>query len=214
MKKNILLLLILMLPIIILAQSDYNKDIFSVSLNIGHVSTSGIDNTFKNIYDDYNNSLILITGVTLSPSIYSNNRFTLGADLGFNTGTSFANLKEEQYKRLDHFTIGVFGEYCFLKKENYNLNVKTGAYIENYSFLYTRKDPLDITSFSNLNTTVPIQFTINFPVRGNQQIGIFIQDNIIVDKGKTKITGIDFSPAYDVKPISNNAFLIGIKYGF
>lgn len=217
MKKSIIIAtLSIIFSTAIIAQTTSSKNIIDMGVNFGYVTTSEIDNYFIEKFDNYKNSCVLITGVTISDYFLNNKKFALGFDFGINTGTSITEFKEEQYKKLDLYVVGLVGEYRFFEIENINLTVKTGIYYELYSFLYTNKSPYSIVSYSNINTSVPLNFCVGFPLKNNHNnyIGIFIQNNIKIDSGKLKHTGIDLYADADIKSISMNTIILGIKYRF
>ncbi|MDD4236733.1 MAG: hypothetical protein PHF99_12025 [Bacteroidales bacterium] len=217
MKKSIIIAtLSIIFSTAIIAQTTSSKNIIDMGVNFGYVTTSEIDNYFIDKFDNYKNSCVLITGVTISDYFLNNKKFALGFDFGINTGTSITEFKEEQYKKLDLYVVGLVGEYRFFEIENINLTVKTGIYYELYNFLYTNKSPYSIVSYSNINTSVPLNFCVGFPLKNNHNnyIGIFIQNNIKIDSGKLKHTGIDLYADADIKSISMNTIILGIKYRF
>lgn len=178
-----------------------------LSLNTSLFSkTNDMDKYMKNKFSDYNHSFIVSGGIGAAIGYNITNRFATSIDFSINAGGDFKNLKEKQYKKLEFSTSALSIEYYILRQENNSLSAKIGIGLESSSFFYSRKEPVDIYSFSYNNIFMPIAITWWF-----DNIGLILQYNAVVQKGDAKLTGIDYSFDKSIPNVSINSFSIGIR---
>lgn len=185
-----------------------NKGFFTgLSINTSLFSrTNDIDKYMKIKFTDYNNSFIISGGIGAEIGYSFTERFAVSFDASLNAGGDFKNLNTNQYKRLDFSTTALSIECYLLKQENTSLSAKIGLGYENSTFFYSRKDPVDIYSFSFPNVFLPIALTWWF-----NNFGIILQYNAVIQKGNAKLTGIDYSFDKSIPNVSLNSFSIGIR---
>ena len=220
MKKTFLIILAAIIAFSSFSQEKSCKitNITEVGFHSSFISnTKNIDNHFKKLYkDDYKTSFIPTVGVSFAYGFYFCKKFGSAIDVNYNAGISLNEKTKEQYKRINSYAISLNIEYDILQKEHYNLILKTGYGIDNTSFLYTRKAPLDIVSYSCNNGFIPINLGIWIHPENSkkQMLGVFLQYNVLVNKDDTKYTGIDYDLQEKVPNVSQNNLMFGIKYRF
>lgn len=204
---------ILIIACLFFAQLGFSQDkgfFGEFSLNFSALPrTKDMDGYLKNVNTDYKTSSILSEGLGVAIGYNFNEKFSTFLDCGINTGGDFANLKREQYKKLDNMTIDLAVEYKFYKTEKNAFSAKFGLGYENSTFNYNRKSPVSIFSASCENLFIPIALTW----WANKNIGVILQYNAVVFKGDAKIPGVNYK-LNNVPNISLNSISIGIRTKF
>ncbi len=184
-------------------------------------NTKDIDNYFSKTFEDYNRCVIPNIGIGLSHGSIFSKRFAYEIAYGISYGKSFSDRDKSktQNKSMVSSTISIVFEYFFLEtKEAGNLSLKTGFGYDYTTFRYNRKievlnEPVpQQLSYSWGNSFVPIRLTWSiYDKNKTKGMGVFIQYNIRVIKGKTTYTGLDIY-ANDVPCVSQNNLAIGLNF--
>ena len=210
MKKTLLTLLT-----VIVAYNLFSQEVY---INTSFLSnTSGIDNDFKSIYSDYKKEFIPTVGIGYTMTSRIPKKFELIiVDLNLLVGTNtYGRKNPEQYKRLFSIIGSYYLSYRFLDKEKYNLTIKSGYGLDNTTFFYSRKDDLSAVSYTCNNQFIPVNLCFGFNLNESKEefIGIFLQYNILVKKGKSKHTGLQVD-AENIPNVAQGNLSFGVKYKF
>jgi hypothetical protein len=211
MKKKIFVFLLFSLSLINVFSQKEKKFLFwDYSFGVSLINNSkDFDNYYKSFYNDYKNTFLPTMDLNIGIGHKFNDKISLLIDYGLKTN----NIRDKNQYKMLHINIWDFvGEYNLFTKNDFNLLLKTGLGGEHNVFIYNRKNPLQSDTFEYYNAFIPVCLTAAMAGRYSKDvfIGIYLQGNIPVYKGKANVTGLDIEVP-NIPTVSQNWISFGIK---